>query len=126
MPQEKATNTTLQAYRSIYEVVQESDRPILVRFAPRDKVRHYALVADPDGTLWACELSDRRTKPYEVPQVAPDPKGKAQARMLIEGLVSDDPTFEPEPDPLFALVERKVAEMAKLPGIGQTVIVPQE
>ena len=124
MPQEeKATQTTLQSYRSIYEIVRESDRPILVRFAPRDKVRHYALVADPDGTLWACQLTDRKDKPYDVPQVTPDPKVKAQAKMLLESLASDDPTFEPEPDPLFELVQRKVEARGSLAGIGQTIPV---
>ncbi len=125
LPPERATGTTLQAYRTVYEIVRESDRAILVRFSPRDKVRHYALVADEDGTLWARQLSDRTTKPYDVPASSPDAKAKAQGKALIESVASDDATFEPEPDPLFELVEKKVAEMAGIPGIGQTVIVPE-
>lgn len=125
MPPEQPNDTTLQSYRSIVEIVRESDRPILVRFMPRDKVRHYALVADPDGTLWACQLTSRRDKPYDVPTGTADPKVKAQAKMLLASLASDDPTFEPEPDPLFDLVQRKVAAQGSLEGIGQTVPVAQ-
>ena len=126
LPPEGANETSAGAYRTVCEVVRESGRAILVRFMPRDKVRHYAVVASPEDVLIAYEIRDRRDLPYDVPTAPANPKQKAQGKALIDGMFSDDPTLEPEPDPVFELVQRKVAERGSLEGIGQTVIVPQQ
>ncbi len=125
LPGEKASETTVKTYRTIYEVIKESGKAILVRFMPRDRVRHYAIIADSEGILIAYELVERRQLPYPMPNGQPDPRQKAQGKALIEGLAADDVALEQEPDPLFELVQAKLSQMGSLEGIGQTVIVPE-
>ena len=124
-PPADANDTTRASFRAISEIIEESGRAMLVRFAPGGKVRHYAIVSDEDGLLMAHEIRPKKALPYEVPQKNADPKVKAQAKMLVESMHSDDVALEPEPDPLFELVQRKLAAMGSLEGIGQTVIVPK-
>lgn len=125
LPPRDANETTRAAYRGIFETVKESGQAILVRYAPSTKVRHYAIVADPEGYLMAYVLLPKRPMPYSVPSAAADPKVKKQAQGLVASVQSDDPTMEPEPDPLYDLVQEKVAKEIQLPGIGQTIMVPK-
>ena len=125
LPPRDANETTRASYRAIYETVKESGQALLVRYAPTTKVRHYAVVADPEGVLMAYELKPKRALPFPVPAVAADPKVKKQAQGLLASVASDDVHMEPEPDPLFDLVQAKIAHEVELPGIGQTVMDPK-
>ncbi len=125
LPPEKASETTVKTYWTICEVVKESGRAMLARFQPRDKVRHYAIIADQEGALIAYEILERRPLPYALPNGQADGKTKAQGKMLIEGMVDDDVTLEQEPDPLFDLVQAKLAQQGSPAGIGQTALVPE-
>ena len=127
LPQEKSPETARGNYRAIVEVLQEAGRAVLCRFAPRDKVRHYAVAANDEGFLVAYEIRERRPLPYAVSKAAADPKVKAQAKMLVESIHTDDVALEKEEDPLFELIRQKVeaTQGSLLPGIGQTSMVPQ-
>lgn len=125
LPPEKANESARSSYRAVFEVVKEDGRAILCRFAPSGKVRHYAAVADEEGVFLLYEVLTKKPMPYAVESAPADPKVKVQAKMLVDSMYSDDVAMEEEPDPLFELVQRKVAERTLLPGVGQTVIVPQ-
>ncbi len=125
LPPRDASETTRAAYRGIYETVKESGQAILVRYAPTTKVRHYAVVADPEGYLMAYVLLPKRPMPYPVPSVPADTKIKKQAQGLVASVLSEDLAMTPEPDPLYDLVQEKVAKEIQLPGIGQTIMVPK-
>ena len=125
MTPEKGNETSKAAYRAVYETIRDSGKAVLVRFAPRDRVRHYACIADEDGVILAYPILEKRPLPYPVPTTPADAKTKKQAEMTIESVASDDVTLEQEPDPLFELVQAKLAEKSLLPGIGSTTINPQ-
>jgi len=125
MPPEKANETSRAAYRAVYETIKETGKAVLVKFAPRDKVRHYALIADEDGVILAYPIVEKRPLPYPVPTTPADKKTKTQAALTIQSVESDDPVFEQEPDPIFDLVQKKLTEKSLIPGIGETTLIPQ-
>lgn len=125
LPQEKSPESARGNYRAVYEVVKESGRAILARFSPSTKVRHYAIVADEDGVFIAYEIREKKPMPYAAGSAPADPKVKAQAKMLLESIHADDVGMEKEPDPLFELVQKKLEGQSLLPGMGQTLFVPQ-
>ncbi len=97
VPPEKANETAKGSFRAIYEVAKETGRAILAKFAPRDKVRTVAVIADNDGALLAYEIRPKKALPYPIPTAAADPKVKTQAKMLIESIVSDDVHITKDP-----------------------------
>ncbi len=117
LPPGGANQTTLGSYRTIYEVLRESNRAMLCRFALRDKVRHYAIIADPQGALVAYEILERREFPYAVPTAPADPKKKVQGEALIDSLYCEDVALEPEPDPVFELIQAKISAKAGIESI---------
>ena len=124
LPPEKSNETSRATFRAVHETLRETGMAIMARFSPRDRVRHYVVVADEHGCLLAYEIEDLKPLPYDVPMTAADPKVKTQAKVLMESIKSDDVVLPSEPDPLFDLVQRKLAESTKLPGIGQPILIP--
>ncbi len=80
-------------------------------------MRHYAIIADPQGALVAYEILERRELPYAVPTAPADPRKKVQEEALIDSLYREDVVLEPEPDPVFELIQAKISAKAGLESI---------
>jgi non-homologous end joining protein Ku len=126
LPPEGANEATLKAYRLVTEALDSGGMALLSYLTMRDKTHRYAIVADQSrNILMAYEIRDARQLPYTAKAVAVNASERQQAEGILKGQWSDQAHIDAAPDPLLALLERKVAEVQRLPGIGETVIVPQ-
>ncbi len=126
LPPEGANEATLKAYRLVTEALDTAGMALLCYLTMRDKTHRYAVVADRvKNVLMAYEVRDARALPYTAKAVAVNAAERTQAEGILRGQWSDEAHIEAAPDPLMALLERKVAEAQRLPGIGETVIVPR-
>lgn len=126
LPPEGANEATLKAYRLVTEALDSGGMALLSYLTMRDRTHRYAIVADRQrNILMAYEIRDARALPYAAKAVPVNAAEKAQAEGILKGQWSDEAHIDAPPDPLMALIERKVAETQRLPGIGETQIIPQ-
>jgi non-homologous end joining protein Ku len=126
LPPEGANEATLKAYRLVTEALDSGGMALLCYLTMREKTHRYAVVADQGkNILMAYEIRDARALPYTAKAVAVSAAEKKQAEGILAGQWSDEAHIDAAPDPLLALLERKVAEVQRLPGVGETIIVPQ-
>lgn len=126
LPPEGANEATLKAYRLVTEALDSGGMALLSYLTMRDRTHRYAIVADTGrNILMAYEIKDARALPYAAKAVPVNAGERAQAEGILKGQWSDEAHIEAAPDPVLQLLERKVAEVQRLPGVGETVIVPQ-
>lgn len=126
LPPEDANEPTLKAYRLVTEALDQGGMALLSYLTMRDKTHRYAIVADRGrNILMAYEVRDARTVPYAAKPIAVSEAEKKQVAGILQAQWSDEAKIEAVPDPLMKLLEQKIAETQRLPGVGVTVIVPQ-
>jgi non-homologous end joining protein Ku len=109
LPEEGAVKEHIKAYQLIVSALAVDGRAFLARFTMRGTTYRLCIVADPErGVLVAYEVNDAQPLARDLPKMQVSDKDLAQAKALIATLASDDITFPADPDPLEALLSKKL------------------
>jgi len=127
LPPDGANKVTKKAFALITESLDQQGMALLALLTLRDRTYRYAIVADKTkNVMMAYKIEDRRDLPYSPEKEEVTTAEAAQVKGILQGMYSQDATLAAPPDPLMEMLEVRIAATEKLPGIGQSVLIPKE